>query len=50
LEINAVAVPGATSKNFFDDFNVTLAPVPEPGSAVMVLLAGLWMTRRRRAI
>ena len=35
-------------KNFFDDFNFTLTAVPEPGSAVLVLLAGLFGMRRRR--
>jgi len=35
-------------KNFFDDFNFTLTAVPEPGSAVLLLLAGLFGMRRRR--
>ncbi len=35
-------------KNFFDDFNFTVTPVPEPGSALMVVLAGLVAMRRRR--
>lgn len=36
-------------KNFFDDFNFNLTAVPEPGSAVLVLLAGLVGMRRRRS-
>jgi hypothetical protein len=35
-------------KNFFDDFNFNLTAVPEPGSAVLLLLAGLFGIRRRR--
>jgi hypothetical protein len=35
-------------KNFFDDFDFNLTAVPEPGSAVLVLLAGLFGLRRRR--
>jgi hypothetical protein len=37
-------------KNFFDDFNFNLTAVPEPGSAVLVLLAGLVGMRRRRSV
>ena len=39
-------------KNFFDDFNFSVTPVtpvPEPGGAVLVVLAGLFGMRRRRA-
>lgn len=39
-------------KNFFDDFNFSVTPVtpvPEPGGAVLVVLAGLWGMKRRRS-
>jgi hypothetical protein len=40
---------GALSfKNFFDDFNFSVAPVPEPGSALCVLCGLLFLFRRSR--
>ena len=36
-------------KNFFDDFDFNLTAVPEPGSAVLVLFAGMFGIRRRRS-
>ncbi|MFM2143924.1 MAG: hypothetical protein RLZZ476_2468, partial [Verrucomicrobiota bacterium] len=40
---------GALSfKNFFDDFNFSVAPVPEPGSAMSVLCGLLFLFRRSR--
>lgn len=36
-------------KNTFDDFEFNVAPVPEPGSAWLIALAGVfWMRRARR--
>jgi hypothetical protein len=46
IEWTATDVDGF--KNFFDDFDFALAPVPEPGSAVMLMLAGLGLLRRQR--
>jgi len=50
IEFSAADVDGF--KNFFDDFdfNTSLAPVPEPGSAVMLLIAGACMMKRRRKV
>ena len=40
---------GALSfKNFFDDFNFSVAPVPEPGSAMSVLCGLLFLFQRSR--
>ncbi len=40
---------GAVSyKNYFDDFSFNVAPVPEPGSALGVVLGTLILARRRR--
>jgi hypothetical protein len=38
----------AAYKNYFDDFQFIAAVVPEPGSALMVALAGMMMLRRKR--
>jgi hypothetical protein len=46
MELAAMDVDGF--KNFFDDFNFNLLAVPEPGSALLVLLAGCFAMRRRR--
>lgn len=46
IEWTATDVDGF--KNFFDDFNFTLTAVPEPGSLVLLGLAGLWGMRRKR--
>lgn len=47
LDWTAVGMVGF--KNFFDDFSFSVAPVPEPGSCLMILLSGLaWGWRRRR--
>ena len=41
---------GAVSyKNYFDDFSFSVAPVPEPGSALGVVLGSLMLIRRRRS-
>jgi hypothetical protein len=41
---------GAVSyKNYFDDFSFNVAPVPEPGSALGVVLGSLILIRRRRS-
>ncbi len=50
IEFSATDVDGF--KNFFDDFdfNLSLAPVPEPGSAAMLLIAGACMMKRRRKV
>lgn len=40
---------GAVSyKNYFEDFSFTVMPVPEPGSALSVVLGALLLTSRRR--
>ena len=36
-------------KNYFDDFSFNVAPVPEPGSALGVVLGSLIQIRRRRS-
>jgi hypothetical protein len=48
IEFSAADADGY--KNFYDDFdfNLSLSPVPEPGSAGMLLLAGACLLRRRR--
>jgi hypothetical protein len=35
-------------KNTFDDFEFTVAPVPEPGSALLIALGGFLALRRKR--
>ncbi len=35
-------------KNYFDDFDFTVTPVPEPSGAFLVLVSGLVAMRRRR--
>lgn len=40
---------GIAYKNYFDDFNFTVTPVPEPSGALLVMVAGAgWVMRRRR--
>lgn len=46
IEWTATDVDGF--KNFFDDFDFNLAVVPEPGSALMLMLAGFSLLRRQR--
>jgi hypothetical protein len=47
LDWTAVGMVGF--KNFFDDFSFSITPVPEPGSALLVLLAAMpWRFLRRR--
>jgi hypothetical protein len=36
-------------KNFFDDFEMTVAPVPEPSGLLLAGSAALLLLRRRRA-
>jgi hypothetical protein len=36
-------------KNYFDDFSFNVAPVPEPGSVLVVVLGSLMPIRRRKS-
>ena len=48
LEGGALNNGGFAYKNYFDDFNFTVTPVPEPSGALLVIVTGAgWMMRRR---